>query len=101
MSVNQFCGEQAFDFQHTYVAKLVQLIITLVNQILRGEDIRFKKLLQFVHIVIPGQNGSVGKMIYNNVLHILGYLLVMLFLLLAMRRSYQEQIQTEAKKKAL
>lgn len=51
--------------------------------------------------LIPGQNGSVGKMIYNNVLHISGYLLVMLFLLLAMRRSYQEQIQTEAKKKAL
>ena len=52
MSVNQFCGEQAFDFQHTYVAKLVQLIITLVNQILRGEDIRFKKLLLFVHIAV-------------------------------------------------
>ncbi len=51
--------------------------------------------------LIPGQNGSVGKMIYNNVLHISGYLLVMLFLLLAMRRSWLEQIQTEAKKKAL
>ena len=51
--------------------------------------------------LIPGQNGSVGKMIYNNVLHISGYLLVMLFLLLAMRRSWLEQIQTETKKKAL
>ena len=51
--------------------------------------------------VIPGQNGSFGRMIYNNVLHISGYLLVMLFLLLAMRRSWQEQIQTEAKRKAL
>lgn len=51
--------------------------------------------------LIPGQNGSVGRMIYNNALHISGYLLVMLFLLLAMRRSYEEQIQTEAKKKAL
>ncbi len=51
--------------------------------------------------LIPGQNGSVSKMIYNNVLHISGYLLVMLFLLLAMRRSWLEQIQTEAKKKAL
>lgn len=51
--------------------------------------------------LIPGQNGSVGKMIYNNALHISGYLLVMLFLLLAMRRSYLEQIQTEAKQKAL
>ncbi len=51
--------------------------------------------------LIPGQNGSVGRMIYNNVLHISGYLLVMLFLLLAMRRSYLEQIQAEAKKKAL
>lgn len=47
--------------------------------------------------LIPGQDGSVGRMIYNNVLHISGYLLVMLFLLLAMRRSYLEQIQTEAK----
>lgn len=51
--------------------------------------------------LIPGQNGSVGKMIYNNVLHISGYLLVMLFLLLAMRRFYLEKIQTEAKQKAL
>ncbi len=51
--------------------------------------------------LIPGQNGSVGRMIYNNVLHISGYLLVMLFLLLAMRRSWLEQIQTEAKQKAL
>ena len=51
--------------------------------------------------IIPGQNGSVGKMIYNNALHISGYLLVMLFLLLAMRRSYLEQIQAETKKKAM
>lgn len=51
--------------------------------------------------LIPGQNGSIGKMIYNNALHISGYLLVMLFLLFAMRRSYLEQIQTEAKQKAL
>ncbi len=51
--------------------------------------------------LIKGQNDSIGKVIYNNALHIAGYLLVMLFLLLAMRRSYQEQIQTEAKKKAL
>ncbi|MDE7332116.1 MAG: GHKL domain-containing protein [Lachnospiraceae bacterium] len=51
--------------------------------------------------LIPGQNGSIGKMIYNNALHISGYLLVMIFLLLAMRRSYLEQIQTEAKQKAL
>ena len=40
-------------------------------------------------------------MIYNNALHILGYLLVMCCLLLAMRRSYLEQIQTEAKQKAM
>lgn len=51
--------------------------------------------------VIPGQNGSIGKMIYNNVLHILGYLLVMCCLFLAMRRSYLEQIQTEAKQKTM
>ena len=51
--------------------------------------------------IIPGQNGSVGKMIYNNLLHISGYLLVMLFLILAMRQTYREQIQAEAKQKAL
>ncbi len=51
--------------------------------------------------LIPGQNGSIGKMIYNNALHISGYLLVMCCLLLAMRRSYMEQIQTEAKQKAM
>ena len=51
--------------------------------------------------VIAGQNGSVGRMIYNNVLHISGYLLVMLFLLLAMRRFCLEQIRAEAKQKAL
>ena len=51
--------------------------------------------------LIPGQNGSIGKMIYNNALHISGYLLVMCCLLLAMRRSYLERIQTEAKQKAM
>ena len=51
--------------------------------------------------LIPGQNGSPGKMIYNNVLHISGYLLVMLFLLFAMRHFYLEQIQTRTKQKAL
>lgn len=51
--------------------------------------------------LIPGQNGSAGKMIYNNILHISGYLLVMLFLFLAARCFYLEKIQTEAKQKAL
>ena len=51
--------------------------------------------------IIPGQNGSIGKMIYNNVLHISGYLLVMLFLLLAMRLMWLEQVQEQAKQKAL
>lgn len=51
--------------------------------------------------LIPGQNGSIGRMIYNNALHLSGYLLVMLFLLLAMRCSWLEQIQTEAKQKAV
>ncbi|MFG6369181.1 MAG: GHKL domain-containing protein [Lachnospiraceae bacterium] len=50
---------------------------------------------------IPGQNGSVGRMVYNNVLHISGYLLVMLCIILAMRRSYFEKIQTDAKQRAL
>ena len=51
--------------------------------------------------LIPDKNGSVGRMIYNNALHISGYLLVMCCLLLAMRRSYLERIQTEAKQKAM
>ena len=51
--------------------------------------------------LIPGQNGSVGRMIYNNFLHLSGYLLVMLFLFLAMRCFYLEKIQTEAKQRAL
>ena len=51
--------------------------------------------------LIPGQNGSVVRMVYNNALHISGYLLVMLFIILAMRRSYQEKMQTEANQKAL
>lgn len=51
--------------------------------------------------LIPGQNGSVGRMIYNNFLHLSGYALVMLFLFLAMRRFYLEKIRTEAKQKAL
>lgn len=50
--------------------------------------------------LIPGQNGSVGRMIYNNMLHLTGYLLVTLFLLLAMRRFRLEQIQAETKQKA-
>ncbi len=51
--------------------------------------------------LIPGQNGSIGRLIYNNFLHVSGYLLVMLFLLLAMRCSYLDKIQTESKQKAL
>lgn len=51
--------------------------------------------------LIPGQNGSLGKMIYNNALHLSGYLFVMLFLFLAMRSSYMEKIRIEAKQKAL
>lgn len=51
--------------------------------------------------LIPGQNGSVGRMIYNNVLHISGYLLVMLFLFLAMRCSYLEKIKADTKQNAL
>ena len=51
--------------------------------------------------LISGQDGSLGKMIYNNALHLSGYLLVMLFLFLAMRRFYLEQVQADAKQKAL
>ncbi len=51
--------------------------------------------------LIPGQNGSVGRMIYNNFLHLSGYLLVMLFLFRAVRCFCLEKIQTEAKQRAL
>lgn len=51
--------------------------------------------------LIPEQSGSVGRLIYSNALHLSGHLLVMLFLFLAVRRSYLEQIQTEVKQKAL
>ena len=51
--------------------------------------------------LIPGQNGSVGRMIYNNLLHLSGYLLVMLFLFRAVRCFYLEKMQTEAKQRAL
>jgi len=51
--------------------------------------------------LIPGQNGSIGRMIYNNALHISGYLFVMLFLLLAVHCSYLEKMQTETKQKAM
>ncbi len=51
--------------------------------------------------MIPDKNGSVGRMIYNNALHISGYLLVILFLFLAMRCFYLEKIQTEVKQKSL
>lgn len=51
--------------------------------------------------LIPDKNGSVGRMIYNNALHISGYLLVILFLFLAMRCFYLEKIQTEVKQKSL
>lgn len=51
--------------------------------------------------LLPGQDGSVGRMLYTNGLHILGYLLVMLFLFLAVRVSYLEKMQTEMKQNAL
>lgn len=51
--------------------------------------------------LIPDKNSSVGRMIYNNALHISGYLLVILFLFLAMRCLYLEKIQTEVKQKSL
>lgn len=51
--------------------------------------------------LIPGKNGSVGRMIYNNCLHISGYLLVILFLFLAVRCTYLDKIQAEAKQNAL
>ena len=52
MGIDYFGGEQAFDLQHTDVAKLVQLVIPLVNQILRRKDFIFKIVLQFVHIAM-------------------------------------------------
>lgn len=80
-------GKSILRFQQTWY--LVDAVLLLLITIYLFDNL------------IPGQNGSAGRMIYNNVLHISGYLLVMLFLLLAMRCSYLEKIQTEAKQKAL
>lgn len=91
-----------------FCGKLLKKILLSGRGVLRFQQIWYlvdAALLLFITIflfddLIPGQNGSAGRMIYNNVLHISGYLLVMLFLLLAMRRFYLEKIQAEAKQKA-
>jgi len=54
-------GKGVLRFQHTWY--LIDAASLLLITIYLFDDL------------IPGQNGSVGKMIYNNVLHILGYLL--------------------------
>lgn len=98
-----------FYFITLFCGKLLKKILLLGKGILRLQQIWYlidAALLFLITIylfdnLIPGQNGSIGKMIYNNILHISGYLLVMLFLFLAMRHSYLEQIQIQAKQKAL
>ena len=89
-------------------------LFLLIRKLLRKGVLRFQQtwylvdaaLLLFLTIylfddLIPDKNGSVGRMIYNNALHILGYLLVMLLLLLAVHRFYLEKTQTEIKQKSL
>ncbi len=98
-----------FYFITLLCGKLLKKILLSGKGILRLQQIWYlidATLLFLITIylfdnLIPGQNGSIGKMIYNNILHISGYLLVMLFLFLAMRHSYLEQIQIQAKQKAL
>lgn len=98
-----------FYFITLLCGKLLKKILLSGKGILRLQQIWYlidATLLFLITIylfdnLIPRQNGSIGKMIYNNILHISGYLLVMLFLFLAMRHSYLEQIQIQAKQKAL
>lgn len=80
-------GKGSLRFQQTWY--LIDAVLLLLITIYLFDDF------------LPGQNGSVGKMIYNNVLHILGYLLVVLLLVLAVRRFYFEKVQAEAKQKAI
>ena len=116
-----FINQQYVSFGGSLICMLLFYLITLFcgrllkKLLLSGKNIlRFQQmwylidagLLLLITIylfddLISAQNGSVGKMIYNNVLHISGYLLVMLFLFLAMRCFYLEKIRIEAKQKAL
>ncbi|HBI61021.1 MAG TPA: hypothetical protein DDY31_07395 [Lachnospiraceae bacterium] len=111
--------QQYFSFGIRLIRILLIYFITLLcgrilRKLLRKGILRFQQtwylidaaLLLLITIylfddLIPDKNGSVGRMIYNNALHILGYLLVMLFLLLAVRCFYQEKIQAEIKQKSL
>jgi len=112
-------NQQYFSFGISLIHILLIFLITLLcgrilRKLLRKGVLRFQQtwylidaaLLFLITIylfddLIPNKNGSVGRMIYNNALRILGYLLVMLFLLLAVRHFYQEEIQTEIKQKSL
>lgn len=92
-----------------FVGRLIKKLLLSGKGILRFQQTWYlvdAALLLLITIylfddLLPGQKGSVVKMIYNNVLHISGYLLVMLLLLLAMRRFYLEKIQADAKQKDL
>lgn len=80
-------GKGSLRFQQTWY--LIDAVLLLLLTIYLFDDF------------LPGQNGSVGKMIYNNALHISGYLLVVLLLVLAVHRFYFEKVQAEAKQKAM
>lgn len=58
-------GKGLLRFQQTWY--LIDAVLLLLITIYLFDDL------------IPGQNGSLGRMIYNNALHVSGYLLVMLF----------------------
>lgn len=112
-------NQQCLSFGIRLIRILLFYFITLfcgrlLRKLLRKGVLRFQQtwylidaaLLLLITIylfddLIPDKSGSVGRMIYNNALHILGYLLVMLLLLLAVRRFYLEKTQTEIKQKSL
>ncbi len=98
-----------FYFMTLYCGRMLKKLLLSGKNILRFEQTWYLLDAALLLLItsylfdnlIPGQNGSSGRMIYNNFLHISGYLLVMLFLLLAMRCFYLEKTRAEAKQKAL
>lgn len=50
--------------------------------------------------LLPEPGSSLSRMLYTSFLHLSGYLLVMLLILLATRRIWLEKVQAEAKQKA-
>lgn len=98
-----------FYFITLFCGRLLKKLLLSGKGILRLEQtwylidaaLLFLLIIYLFDDLILGQNDSIGRIIYNNVLHLSGHVLVMFFLFLAMRRSYLEKIRMEEKQKAL